>query len=139
MNSPLPAAVPEIPVTDLADAISYYQHSLGFTLDWGGGDLGLAGISSGNCRLFLADAKYRTASGNPGPVTIWLNLESRAQVDDLHREWTSTGAQLGSAPESKPWGLHEFEAADRDGNRIRVFYDFATAARTSSRSRPVSD
>jgi len=26
----------------------------------------------------------------------------------------------------KSWGLHEFTAADPDGNLFRVFYDFAT-------------
>ena len=34
-----------------------------------------------------------------------------------------------SGPESKSWGLHEFTAADLDGNLFRVFYDFATPAR----------
>ena len=28
-------------------------------------------------------------------------------------------------PDSKPWNLHEFTAADADGNLLRVFYDFA--------------
>jgi hypothetical protein len=32
-------------------------------------------------------------------------------------------------PESKSWGLHEFTAADPDGNLFRVFYDFATPER----------
>jgi hypothetical protein len=29
----------------------------------------------------------------------------------------------------KPWGLHEFTAADPDGNLFRVFYDFGTPGR----------
>ena len=41
-------------------------------------------------------------------------------------------AILLSEPESKPWGLHEFTAADPDGNRFRVFYDFATPERESA-------
>jgi len=36
-------------------------------------------------------------------------------------------AELISTPESKPWGLHGFTAADPDGNLFRVFYDFRTA------------
>ena len=35
------------------------------------------------------------------------------------------GAQIVAPPESKPWNLHEFTASDPDGNRYRVFYDFA--------------
>jgi hypothetical protein len=30
-----------------------------------------------------------------------------------------------SQPEDKPWKLHEFTAADPDGNLLRVFYDFS--------------
>ena len=44
MTSDFTGAVPEIPVTDINEAASYYRDSLGFTLDWGGEELGLAGI-----------------------------------------------------------------------------------------------
>jgi uncharacterized glyoxalase superfamily protein PhnB len=76
--------------------------------------------------LFLADERYRKGHGNAGPAVIWLNLESRDEVDELYRAWSASGARLISAPEPKPWGLHEFTAADLDGNLLRVFYDFAT-------------
>ncbi len=39
MTPELPGAVPEIPVTDLPGASSYYQNNLGFTLDWADYDL----------------------------------------------------------------------------------------------------
>jgi hypothetical protein len=77
MVSSFPAAVPEIPVSDLNQALHYYQHSLGFTIDWIAQDLGLAGISKGNCRIFLADQQYRKAYGNIGPSLTWLNLDSK--------------------------------------------------------------
>lgn len=130
MKSEFPGPVPEIPVTNIAASASYYQDSLGFTLDWGGEELGLAGISKGNCRMFLANQKYRKGYGNVGPTLTWLNLGSKDEVDELYRVWSSTNAKLISAPESKPWGLHEFTAADLDGNLFRVFYDFATPERT---------
>jgi predicted lactoylglutathione lyase len=127
----LPAAVPEIPVDDLGLALAYYRHQLGFTLDWGdesGG--GIAGISQGSCRLFLADRAFRERRyGNVAPVLVWLNLSSKLQVDDLHEQWRRSGAKIISAPESKPWKLHEFTAADLDGNLLRVFYDFAWESR----------
>jgi hypothetical protein len=78
--------------------------------------------------MFLASTEYRRAYGNVGPVLTWLNLESKEEVDDLYRLWSTRKAQLISAPESKSWGLHEFTAADPDGNLFRVFYDFATPA-----------
>lgn len=129
MNPRLPGAVPEIPVADVAAATRYYHDALSFDVDWLDADSQLAGISSDDCRLFLAGPTFRTACGNASPALTWLNLHSRAEVDDLHRAWRSTNAILLSEPESKPWGLHEFTAADPDGNRFRVFYDFASAER----------
>jgi hypothetical protein len=78
-----PGAVPEIPVDDVSEAVGYYERNLGFTIDWIGKDVGLAGISRGDCRLFLASADYRKGYGNVGPVLTWLNLDSNEGVDDL--------------------------------------------------------
>ena len=129
MKSEFPGAVPEIPVRDINKAIAYYQSNLGFTLDWDSEELGLAGISKGNCRMFLANQDYRKKYGNVGPTLTWLNLESKEEVDELYRVWSASEAKMMSLPESKPWGLHEFTAADLDGNLFRVFYDFATPER----------
>jgi len=129
MKFEFPGAVPEVPVRDIGTAVAYYQNNLGFSVDWGGEELGLAGISKGNCRMFLANQQHRKEYGNVGPTLTWLNLESKEEVDELYRVWSASNAILMSAPESKPWGLHEFTAADLDGNLFRVFYDFATPER----------
>lgn len=128
-KSEFPSAIPELPVSDLKAATAYYEGILGFVVDWIAEEPGLAGISQGNCRIFLATCEYRRQFGTRGPASIWLNLGSREEVDELHRQWSASGARLISAPESKPWGLHEFLAADPDGNLFRVFYDFATPQR----------
>ena len=125
--SEFPAAVPEIPVSDLVVAAAYYQNSLGFTFDWSADELGLAGVSKGNCRLFLAESNFRKERGNAAPVVIWLNLNSKDEVNALYRVWSAAKANIISEPESKPWGLHEFTAKDLDGNLLRVFYDSGTA------------
>ena len=129
MTPELPGAVPEIPVSDVAAAAEYYRDKLGFRIDWLDADIALAGISRDACRLFLAGPAFREGTGNSNPVVTWLNLDSTRRVDALHGAWHSTGAILLSGPESKPWGLHEFSAADPDGNRFRVFHDFATPER----------
>ena len=129
MESKFPSAVPEIPVRDINDAAAYYERNLGFTVDWRDEELGLAGISKGDCRMFLGSSDYRKGYGNVGPVLTWLNLESKKEVDDLYRLWSASKAKLISAPQSKPWGLHEFTATDPDGNLFRIFYDFATPER----------
>jgi catechol 2,3-dioxygenase-like lactoylglutathione lyase family enzyme len=126
MDSTFPSAIPEIPVTDLAAATAYYRDSLGFTVDWRDDALGLTGLSRGHCRLFLAAEQYRRARGNAGPTLTWLNLGDKEAVDELYRAWSAGKARVVSVPRSEPWGLHEFTAADLDGNLFRVFYDFAT-------------
>lgn len=125
MSHEFPAAVPEIPVTDMNAALDYYEHKLGFNIDWGGTDGGIAGISKGQCRIFVTDGDFRQNYGNAPPVLIWINLDSKEEVDELHEIWSAGGARIISRPESKPWKLHEFTASDPDGNLFRVFYDFS--------------
>jgi len=124
-----PGPVPEIPVRSIDAAAAYYRDHLGFTLDWGGEEIGLAGMSKGHCRMFLANEQYRKQYGNVGPSMTWLNLDSNEEVDELYRAWSASGAKLISPPESKPWGLREFTASDLDGNLFRVFHDFGTVER----------
>jgi uncharacterized glyoxalase superfamily protein PhnB len=119
-----PAAVPEIPAADVDKAAAYYVNALGFTLDWGDDQGGIAGISRGNCRLFITNRSFREPYGNTGPVLLWLNLQSNAEVDELFAGWKTAQAKIVSEPEDKPWKLREFMVADLDGNLIRVFYDF---------------
>jgi uncharacterized glyoxalase superfamily protein PhnB len=125
MNARFPQAVPEIPVENVDIAAEYYVKALGFRLDWGGDSGGIAGISQGDCRMFLTNASFREAYGTSGPATIWLNLTSRDEVDELYGRWREAGAKILAGPEDKPWSLREFSAADLDGNRLRVFHDFS--------------
>ena len=76
-----PPACPEIAVAELAPALAYYRDCLGFTIDWSDETIGLAGLSQGQSRLFMASADYRTDQPNKGPVVVWLNLSSREEVD----------------------------------------------------------
>ena len=132
MQSKFPAAVPEIPVTDVDKATEYYESKLGFSVDWGDEEGGIAGISKGQCRLFLTNGAFREQLGNLRPVLIWLNLDSNEEVDELHEQWKTSQAKIVSPPESKPWGLYEFMVADLDGNLLRVFYDFGTPTRSGN-------
>ena len=42
--------------------------------------------------MFLANSDYRKEYGNIGPVLTWLNLESKEEVDNLHRLWSASKA-----------------------------------------------
>jgi predicted lactoylglutathione lyase len=125
MELKFPPAVPEIPVTSISKATAYYEQHFGFNIDWSDDEGGIAGISRGQSRIFLTNGAFREGYGNAGPVMIWLNVDSREEVNTLHAEWSRRQAKIVSPPESKPWKLHEFIAADLDGNQFRVFYDFA--------------
>jgi hypothetical protein len=71
---------------------------------------------------------FREHYGNSAPVLIWFNLHSKEEVNQLYGQWKGTHARIVSAPEEKPWKLHEFTATDLDGNLLRVFYDFSRDA-----------
>jgi predicted lactoylglutathione lyase len=134
MKSEFPGAVPEIPVKDVNKAAAYYESKLGFSVDWGSDEGGIAGVSKGRCRLFLTNGAFREQHGNSGPVLIWLNLDSKEEVNELYELWKTSQATVVFPPESKPWGLHEFTVADLDGNLLRVFYDFGTSERAVAAS-----
>jgi uncharacterized glyoxalase superfamily protein PhnB len=125
MITHLPKAVPEIPVRNVEEAAAYYVNALGFHFDWGDDQGGIGGISQGECRMFLTNAAFHQHYGTGGPVMVWLNLESRREVDELCHQWRAAGAKILAEPEDKPWRLREFRAADPDGNQLRVFYDFS--------------
>ena len=124
MLTHFPQAVPEIPVGNVGEAAEYYVTVLGFSFDWGDDDGGIGGISQGDCRMFLTNALFRTSHGPKGPVVVWLNLDSKQEVDELFDRWKRAGARIIDAVEDKPWNLREFRVADLDGNQLRVFYDF---------------
>jgi len=125
MPSEFPSAVPEIPVADMTRALTYYEQCLGFTVDWGRDGGGIAGISQGNSRIFVTDRTIRDYFQNEAPVVIWLNLDSKEEVDALHDEWKDNGARIMHEPESKPSSrLHEFVVTDLDGNFIRAFFNY---------------
>ena len=79
--------------------------------------------------MFLTNRAFREQYGNAAPVLVWLNLNSKQEVDDLYEVWSRGEARIVSRPESKPWKLHEFTVADLDGNLFRVFYDFSWETR----------
>jgi predicted lactoylglutathione lyase len=106
-------------------AAEYYVNVLGFRFDWGNDDGGIGGISQGDCRMFLTNGPFRQHYGVQGEVVVWLNMQSRNEVDELYYRWKNAGAKILAEPEDKPWRLREFRAADLDGNQLRVFYDFS--------------
>jgi predicted lactoylglutathione lyase len=129
MLTHFPKAVPEIPVSHVDKAAEYYVNVLGFRFDWGNDEGGIGGISQGECRMFLTNPAFRQHYGNGEKVIVWLNLESRQDVDELYQRWQEAGAKILAEPVDKPWHLREFRVADLDGNQLRAFYDFSAELR----------
>jgi uncharacterized glyoxalase superfamily protein PhnB len=125
MLTHFPAAIPEIPVRSVEKSAEYYVNALGFKFDWGDDEGGIGQITQGDSRIFLTNTPFHNSYGTGGPIMIWLNLNSKDEVDELHRRWKEAGAKIVAEPEDKPWKLREFRVADPDGNQLRVFYDFA--------------
>ncbi len=75
--------------------------------------------------MFLTNAPFRQNYATGGPVMIWLNLESKEQVDERYHRWQQAGPRIVSEPEDKPWRLRELQVADLDDNQLRVSYDFS--------------
>ena len=94
-----PPPVPEIPAANVDKAAVYYVNTLGFTFDWGDDQGGIAGISRGNCRLFITNRSFRESYGNISPILFWLNLNSKAEVDELFAQWKAGSAKIVSEPE----------------------------------------
>ena len=97
---------------------------LGFTFDWGTTKAALQASQGGIADCLSPIAPSRESHGNIAPILFWLNLGSKAEVDELFAQWKAAQAKIVSEPDDKPWKLREFMAADLDGNLIRVFYDF---------------
>jgi predicted lactoylglutathione lyase len=117
----LPQPVPELPVSDIRVATDSYAQQMGFSVDWTYEDA-LAGISRDDARIFLRRRTPQEAE-EMCRVTIWLNMDSPAEVDQLHAEWKERGVRIVGELQTAPYNLREFTAQDVDGNRLRVFHD----------------
>lgn len=126
----LPHPVPELPVADIQKAGGFYARCMGFTLDWAYEDL-LAGISRDDARLFLRRRTPQEAEDGYR-VTVWLNMASNAEVDELYAEWKDRGVLMVGELKTANYNLREFTAQDLDGNRLRVFYDLGGAQAQSA-------
>jgi hypothetical protein len=61
--------------------------TVGRTANFGKLESGIEGISRGACQLFLTNAPFRENYPTGGPVMVWLNLNSKEEVDELNRRW----------------------------------------------------
>lgn len=60
------------------------------------------------------------ANGQIGGAEIMFSCDTPAEVDKVHTDWISRGAQILQTPTTMDFG-YTFTAADPDGHRLRVY------------------
>ncbi len=103
-------ATPILRVAEFRRSIAYYEQKLGFTLEWSDGDFGC---------VRRDDATIMLSEGSQGcsPTWLWLSV---TDVDALHAELVSRGADIRPAPTNYPWGSREVHVFDADRHVLRL-------------------
>ena len=106
------AAVPVLPVLDLAKAMAFYQEKLGF-------------------RALFTSEGYGGVIRDATEIHLWVTTDPKLAsmtscrlivegINALYAELEAKGVIHPQGPlEAKPWGTKEFVALDVDGNALR--------------------
>lgn len=103
---------PEIPVSNLGQAVEYYEQKLGFraAMQMPGGDYAIVERDGVAIHLFQDDA----GEHSPGGMHIFTH-----DLEELHAELRRRGARISQGIERKPWGNRDFRVNDPSGNEIK--------------------
>ena len=103
---------PEIPVSDLREAIQYYEQKLGFQVvgQMRAGDYAIVERDDVAIHLFANDA------GRHSPVSIHVFTHG---LDELEAELLERGVELSQKIMRKPWGSRDFRVKDQSGNELK--------------------
>jgi catechol 2,3-dioxygenase-like lactoylglutathione lyase family enzyme len=125
------AAIPAMPVKDLARSLEFYRDKLGLTLVHQEGGFAVLRSDDVVIHLWVAnDESWRTrAAGSPivsgaesfiaGTASCRIGVEG---VDELFRELEPLGVMHGKGGiEDTWWGDREFHTVDPDGNLVTFF------------------
>jgi uncharacterized glyoxalase superfamily protein PhnB len=107
--------LPELPLTDVAAGVAYYQQVLGFKVNYVQDDLGVMDRDDVTI-LLIARTDQHTGIGSCGAYV--------RDADALYAELVARGANVLGEPVSRPWGLRDFRVLDIEGNRITFAQPF---------------
>jgi len=107
--------LPELPFTDVAAAVAYYQEVLGFRINYVQHDLGVMDRDDVTIVL-IARTDRHTGIGS---CEAYVH-----DADALYAELKGRGANVQGEPVSHPWGLRDFRVLDLEGNRITFAQPF---------------
>lgn len=104
--------IPVLPVKDLALSIEFYTATLGFVLDWGGGDGSrICSVSRDEHSIMLSEGLTTGTS----PQWVWIGLEDAT----LFEKWKALGVKVHQEPKNWTWAF-EMKFEDIDGNILWV-------------------
>ena len=103
---------PEIPVSDLEEAVEFYERRLGFRVALQIPDRGYAIIERDDIAIHL----FEDDAHNHSRIGIHIFTEN---LDALHAELQARGAHLSQGITLKPWGNRDFRVNDNSGNEIK--------------------
>jgi uncharacterized glyoxalase superfamily protein PhnB len=108
----LEAAVPILSVTDLSEALDYYQNVLAFQIGWSWGEPPrLASVCRDRVEVNLSQSPntHTTAS------KVYFQM---AGVDAYYNQVTTAGAKIAAALADRPYGMRDFRIVDPSGNEL---------------------
>ena len=109
---------PVLPVRDLAASVRFYCDLLGLELDFLYGEppaYGRVRHTGDGAPIYLHLSPV--APGEP-IACAELRLHVGRDIDGLYAAYAALGARLQATPQTKPWGLREFELLDPDGHLL---------------------
>ena len=108
----LEAAVPILSVSDLSEALEYYQHVLGFRVEWRWGEPPrLASV----CRDRVEVNLSQSSEPKPRLSKVYFQM---AGVDAYDRHVTMAGATVAVPLADRPCGMRDFRIVDPTGNEL---------------------
>jgi uncharacterized glyoxalase superfamily protein PhnB len=108
----LEAAVPILSVSDLGEALDYYERVLRFKVEWKWGEPPyLAGVCRDRVEVNLALSSQSTAAASK----VYFQM---AGVDAYYSELTRAGAKVAVPLGDRPYGMRDFRIVDPSGNEL---------------------
>lgn len=110
----LEAAVPILSVTDLAEALDYYERVLGFQVGWKWGEPPhLASVCRDRVELNLSQSD----EGKPGGSKVYFQM---AGVDAYYSRITVAGTKVAVPLADRAYGMRDFRIVDPSGNELSI-------------------
>ena len=103
-------------VHDLQREAAYYVDQLGFAPEWDNAE-NWRGLIRDDVRVMLGRCPDSSAAADLGDHNYFAFI-STPDIDALHREFATRGADVLAEPVDKPWGWREMPVRTPEGFRI---------------------